>query len=106
MIDRRRAKRFRVDWPIRVEGADDGAASFIVPGVLRNISSVGALLSLRKPLSAGTKIDVYIKLPLRGKRWMKYPASVVRVEADIASAVTAVRFNSARPDFGSQIIPS
>jgi hypothetical protein len=72
--------------------------------VLRNISSNGALLSLAKPLLKGTKLDVYIKLPLKGKKWMKYPARIVRIERGIASSA-AVRFDSPRPDFGIPALP-
>ena len=93
MIERRIAKRFQVDWEIRVEG------TFIESGVLRNLSSGGALLALTTPPGAGTQLDVYIKLPLKGKSWMKYPAHVVRVELG-AVAIAAVKFDSPRPDFG------
>ncbi len=93
MIERRIAKRFQVDWEVRVEG------TFIESGVLRNISSGGALLTLTTPPGAGTQLDVYIKLPLKGKSWMKYPAHVVRIELG-AAAIAAVKFDSPRPDFG------
>ena len=92
MIERRIAKRFQVDWAVRVEG------TFIESGVLRNISSGGALLTLTTPPGAGTQLDVYIKLPLKGKSWMKYPAHVVRIE--LGAAAIAVKFDSPRPDFG------
>ena len=104
MIERRRAKRFQVDWQVRVEGSVDGGESFVESGVLRNISSGGALVSLPKGLSEGTTVDVYIKLPLQGKKWMKYPAQVVRVERGV-SAVAAVKFDTARPDFRSPLVP-
>ena len=93
MIERRIAKRFQVDWEIRVEG------TVIEGGVLRNISSGGALLALTTPPGTGAQVDVYIKLPLKGKSWMKYPAHVVRIELG-AAAVAAVKFDSPRPDFG------
>ena len=93
MIERRIAKRFQVDWEVRVEG------TFIESGVLHNISSGGALLALTTPPGTGTQLDVYIKLPLKGKSWMKYPAHVVRIELG-AVAVAAVQFDSPRPDFG------
>jgi hypothetical protein len=92
LIERRRAKRFQVDWPIRVER---GEGSGVANGILRNISSDGALLELSTGLSPGTQLDVYIKLPLMEKKWMKYPASVVRTELGFA----AVKFNNPRPEF-------
>ena len=97
--ERRTAKRFQVDWHVRVEGSEDGKDGFVEAGVLRNISASGALLFLAKPLLAGTRLDIYVMLPLQGKKWMRYPARVVRVERGIAAAAAAVKFDSARPDF-------
>jgi hypothetical protein len=105
LIERRRAKRFQVDWQIRVEGNVDGGESFIETGVLRNISSSGALLSIQAPLSQGMTLDVFINLPLHGNKWMKYPARVVRVESG-PPAAAAVKFDRARPVFGSPATPS
>jgi len=100
LIERRRAKRFQVDWQVRVEATEDSKdETLMVAGVLRNISSSGAMLFLAKPLSTGAKLDIYVMLPLQGKKWMKYPARVVRVERGIAAVGAAVKFDSARPDF-------
>jgi hypothetical protein len=100
LIERRRAKRFQVDWQIKVEASVDGGERFVEMGVLRNISSSGALLSIPKAPAEGTALDVYIQLPLQGKKWMKYPAQVVRVEPG-GSEIAAVKFDTARPVFGS-----
>ena len=105
LIERRRAKRFQVDWQVKVEGNVDGGESYAETGVLRNISSTGALLSLTKAPSQGSALDVYIQLPLQGKKWMKYPAQVIRVEPG-GSAITAVKFDTARPVFGSPNLPA
>jgi hypothetical protein len=104
LIERRRAKRFQVDWQIRAEGVENGGETFIETGVLRNISSSGALLSLTKPLSTGTRLDIYIKLPLKGKKWMKYPACVVRIERSRKEIAAAVKFDAIRPDFGTPFL--
>ena len=106
MNERRRAKRFQVDWKVRVESLGDGKDGFVEAGVLRNISSTGALLFLAKPLSKGAKLDIYVMLPLQGKKWMKYPARVVRVERGIAAVGAAVKFDSARPDFRTPLGPA
>jgi hypothetical protein len=103
LIERRRAKRFQVDWQVRIETTGDHGNTVVETGALRNISSNGALLSLRKPLSKGARLDVYIKLPMQGKNWMKYPARVVRIEPD--NAATAIKFDSARPNFGTPLGP-
>lgn len=98
LIERRRAKRFQVDWQVRVEGSVNGGESFVESGVLRNISSSGVLVSLPDGLPEGTTVDVYIKLPLQGTRWMKYPAHVVRTERGVVAGA-AIRFDTTRPDF-------
>jgi len=105
LIERRRAKRFQVDWQIRIEIADGRGSTLVETGALRNISSNGALLSLTSPVSRGTRLDVYIKLPLQGKKWMKYPARVVRIESDDAAITAGIRFDSARPNFGIPLVP-
>jgi PilZ domain len=105
LIERRRAKRFQVDWQIRVEITGDRGSARVETGALRNISSSGALLSLTTPLSKGTKLAVYIKLPLEGKKWMKYPARVVRIEQG-AAVSAAIKFDSARPNFGRPLSAS
>lgn len=105
LIERRRAKRFQVDWQIRIEIADGRGSTLVETGALRNISSNGALLSLTSPVSRGTRLDVYIKLPLQGKKWMKYPARVVRIESDDAAITAGIRFDSARPNFGIPLAP-
>lgn len=104
LIERRRAKRFQVDWQVRIEGANGGGDSFMEAGVLRNISSSGALLTLAKRLSPGTRLDIFIRLPLQGKKWMKYPARVVRIEPGIEPVAAAVKFNGPRPDFGTPLV--
>ena len=106
LIERRRAKRFQVDWQIRVEVTGGSGSTLVETGALRNISSNGALLSLAKPLTTGTKLDVYIKLPLQGKKWMKYPARVVRIEPGDAAVTAAIKFDSVRPDFGMPLVPA
>ena len=105
LIERRRAKRFQVDWQIRVAITRIGGSTSVETGALRNISSNGALLSLATPLTNGTKLDVYIKLPLRGKKWMKYPARVVRVASGDAAVAAAIKFDSVRPNFGLPVAP-
>ncbi|HSO75921.1 MAG TPA: PilZ domain-containing protein [Blastocatellia bacterium] len=101
MIERRNGKRFRVKWPVRVEGIDDGGASFTQNGVLKNISSQGALLLVERPLPTGARLDVYISLPTKGRKWMKYSASVVRVHSEASLFGAAVRFDSPEPEFAA-----
>lgn len=106
LIERRRAKRFQVDWQIRVEVTGGSESILVETGALRNISSNGALLSLTQPLTKGTRLDVYIKLPLQGKKWMKYPARVVRIEPGNPTIAAAIKFDSVRPNFGMPLVPA
>jgi hypothetical protein len=103
LIERRSAKRFQVDWQIRVESDTAVDRVFVESGVLRNISSGGALLSLSNAPPAETQLDVYIELPLKGQTWMKYPARIVRIDLTPAGIVAAVRFDAARPDFNTPL---
>ncbi|MFY9608247.1 MAG: PilZ domain-containing protein [Blastocatellia bacterium] len=101
MIERRSGKRFRVNWPVRVEGIDDGGASFTENGVLENISSEGALLLVERFLPPGARLDVYISLPTKERKWMRYSASVVRVQSEASLFGAAVRFDAPKPEFAA-----
>ena len=98
MIEHRRGKRFHVDWPVRVEGFDEGDATFTETGVLENISSGGALLLVSRPLAMGARLDVYISLPLNAQK-MKYSASVLRVQRKASLFAAAVKFDAPKPEF-------
>lgn len=57
------------------------------------------MLCLAHPVAKGTKLEVFIQLPFKGKKWMRYSAHVVRVEEVGHDFGAAVRFEGARPDF-------
>ena len=57
------------------------------------------MLCLANPVVKGMKLDVFIKLPFKGKKWMKYSAHVVRIEESGPDFAAAVKFEGARPDF-------
>jgi len=59
------------------------------------------MLCLANPIAKGTKLDIFIRLPFKGKKWMKYSAHVVRVEDDGCDFTAAVKFEGARPDFAT-----
>lgn len=104
LIERRTAQRFQVDWQVRIECRDAGEIRFVENGVLHNIGSSGALLSLTSALPTGTQIEIYVTLPLHGNKWMKYPASIVRIDIGKAAVATAVKFDSTRPLFGEPAV--
>jgi PilZ domain-containing protein len=104
LIERRTAQRFQVDWKVRVECQVGHEIRSVEKGVLHNIGSSGALLSLTSALPTGTQIEIYVTLPLHGNKWMKYPASVVRIDIGKAAVATAVKFDSTRPLFGEPAV--
>ena len=99
MIERREGKRFHVDWPVRVESAAKSGAAFTETGVVGNISSSGALLLVDRPLAMGDRLDIYISLPLKGNKLMKFSAGVVRVESEAPLFAAAVLFDAPKPEF-------
>ena len=99
VLERRRARRFRVGWDINVKGTDDAGLTFDEAGVLENLSSTGVFFYLTRPLRIGTKLEVSIKVPFRRENWMKYSAEVVRIESGARRIGVAMKFDSVRPDF-------
>jgi len=97
--ERRWAKRFPVTWPIKVRGLNSTGQTFEESGELRNLSSVGALVRLDRKLLVGAQTEVLIKVPLRIETWMKYPATVMRVENGAGTTGLGIKFSTCRPQF-------
>jgi len=97
--ERRRAKRFQVTWPIKIRGVNSAGLSFEESGELRDLSSMGALVHLDRRLKAGAQTEVLIKVPLRTEAWMKYPATVMRVENGVEGIGLGIKFSASRPQF-------
>jgi hypothetical protein len=102
LSERRRARRFAVGWPVKVEGNDTAGQNFEETGKLQNLSSAGALISIAGSLQIGSTLEVLIKIPLKKDSWMKYSAEVVRVEASRPESAVAIRFFTFRPKFVSE----
>jgi hypothetical protein len=99
LTERRAAKRFMARWPIRVRGLDDAGLSFEECGELANLSSGGALIQINRRLQVGSQMNVLIKVPLRGEKWMRYPAAVMREESGPGGVGAGVKFSTFRPQF-------
>ena len=97
MDEHRKARRFQVDWPVVVKGQDGAGATLEETGFLVNLSSRGAFLHLRRPLSVGKKLELWIEMPFKDERWMAYSAEVVRCEDITPKVAVAVRFTKMRP---------
>lgn len=99
MAERRGATRFPVAWPIRITGLERAGLALQEWGDLRNLSSRGALVGVNSELPVGAQAEVLIKVPWRGDTWMKFLATVTRVESVAATLVLGLRFAACRPQF-------
>ena len=99
VLERRRARRFQVNWEVSVKGEDLTGLSFDEAGRLENLSSSGAFIYMTKTPRLGAKLDVWIKVPFKKENWMKYSAEVLRVESVSDRVGVAMKFDSIRPNF-------
>lgn len=97
--ERRKARRFQVGWDVTVRGTDRAGRSFAEAGLIENLSSAGALLSLPRRVQIGTRLELRINVPFKKNNWMKYAAKVVRVKKGGDNIAIAVKFDTARPVF-------
>jgi hypothetical protein len=98
-VDRRRARRFQVKWQVRVAGTDPAGLRFVETSTLENISSSGAFLYVKGPLTVGSKLDIMIKVPSKTEKWMKYTGEVVRTEGMPPKLGIGMKFDTFRPTF-------
>ena len=99
MLERRRARRFKVGWDVTVTATDESGSVIGETAKLENLSSSGAFLFLTRCLDPGTKTEIWIRVPFKRENWMKYFGEVVRSEPMPARVGIAVRFDTARPIF-------
>jgi hypothetical protein len=71
-------------------------------GRVRNISSSGALLILKAGLEVGSRVEIYVRLPMEKANWMKYSGRVSRIDWLGSELLTAVSFDGARPEFRAE----
>lgn len=91
--------RFPVTWPIRITGLERAGLSLAEWRDLRSLSSGGALVRVNCELAVGAKAEVLIKATWREDTWMKFLATVTRVEGGAARIGLGLRFASCRPQF-------
>ncbi|HMG32830.1 MAG TPA: PilZ domain-containing protein [Blastocatellia bacterium] len=104
--ERRKARRFAVDWNVVIKGHDGLGYQIEENAVLENLSSRGAFLYLKKRLTTGQRIKLWIRVPNEDERWMLYVADVVRIEEGRGRFGTAVRFSKIRPQIASAPPPN
>lgn len=102
-VERRRARRFTVDWDVVVRGKDEVGSKLDEAGSLKDLSSRGALLSLPRQLRIGMKLELWIRMPSEPERWMAYSAEIVRIDKGRGRMGTATKFLTARPRLHSTL---
>ena len=95
--EHRKARRFDLDWPVIVKGQDTTGATLEEAGSLVNLSSRGAFLHLKRSLTVGKKLELWVEMPFKDERWMAYSAEVVRCEDEFPKVGIGVRFTKLRP---------
>ena len=100
-VERRRARRFPVDWDVVVKGKDGLGSIVDEAGSLMDLSSRGALLFLPRQLRVGMRLELWIRVPSEPERWMTYGAEIVRLDQDRRGVGTATKFLAARPKLHS-----
>jgi len=100
-IERREAKRFKVDWAIKIAPLDSKGALWEEIGSLRDISSAGAYGIFANRIQAGVrvKLKIMIQLPLWKGEWISYSARILRVEGRDSKSGIAFVFDDVRPAF-------
>jgi PilZ domain len=101
-VERRRARRFAVNWDVVVKGKDELGSNLYESGSLQNLSSRGAFLSMPIQLRVGMRLELWIHVPSYPERWMTYSAEIVRIDQSRGEFSTATRFLTARPRLHSQ----
>lgn len=97
--ERRKARRFKVEWDVAVKGTDQTGRGFDETGMIGNLSSVGAMLYIPRAVPVGAKLELRIKVPFKKNNRIKYVAEVVRVTNRKLHDGIAVKFDTAHPVF-------
>lgn len=104
-FERRRARRFIVDWDVIVRGKDGGDSNVHEAGSLMDLSSRGAFLSIPSQLKIGMRLELSIRMPSEPERWMTYTAEIVRIDQGRGRVGVATKFLTARPRLRSNPRP-
>ena len=97
--DRRGAYRYKLNWAVRVISRNCLVDPSEEAATLRDLSSTGALTSLKTSLRLGERVFFVVKLPFQKETWMSYFATVVRVDERADGARVALKFDTSRPEF-------
>lgn len=97
--DRRMARRYKLNWPVRLRGDDSGGAHLDETSILRDLSATGAFAYVSRSPNLGSRMSISIRLPFKKGTWMIYSGTVLRVERGPSGIGVAIRFDTSRPEF-------
>lgn len=98
--DRRKARRYKLNWPARIRCVDTGAICFDEVSTLIDLSSRSAFAYLAHDPVVGSKLSISIRLPVKKEAWMSYSGTVVRVVVNPSGeSGVAIKFDRSRPEF-------
>jgi len=97
--DRRLARRYSLNWMVKIRVIDRTAGRSVETGELRSLSSTGAAIRMSRALEVGARLEVLIRLPFEPEKWIKYCGEALRAQVADSQTEVAIRFDSARPAF-------
>src|SRR5215813_1231955 len=102
---RRGARRYSLNWEVRVTivaSGNERNERAELSGTIRDISSTGAFIYLRRPPEAGMTVLVSVRLPFEKETWMNLTGTVIRVRKHTEKSGAAIKFKRTRPQFVSR----
>ena len=100
--DRREARRYALNWEVRVTIHASDNENVELSGTVRNLSSTGVFVYLRSSVQIGRSVLVSVRLPFEKETWMNLPGTVVRAVNHTEKAGIAIKFSKTRPVFVSR----
>lgn len=100
-MERRSARRYALDWAVRITLIRPQTETALLNGTLRDLSSTGAFVYLNVALQPNESVRISIRLPFERETWMTYFATVTRMAQSSKGSGIAVRFHQSRPTFDS-----
>ena len=96
---RRASRRFQVGWDVVIRRIDRNGKVYNETGNLHNLSSTGSYINFAGLAKVGDKLEVYIKLPTKRRRWIKYTCEIIRLQKNDSGVGVGINFDKMRPGF-------
>jgi len=104
-LDRRIARRYLLNWGVKIKEIDRSGCQMAEAAELQNLSSTGAAVKMGRAVQAGARLELLIRLPLQSEKWIRYCGKALRVQVGDSRTEVAIQFDSARPTFVQGILP-